>query len=186
MGLLPVTTDDRLIWDTWLAMYRLPVLTVADEVGTFSSLTERALTTSELAQSINVDARAVGIHLGMLASLGFVERREGRWRATACRAYLVASRRRGIRRAAPAPVSGEPAAACAIARYAETRREGHTPWLFRGRVGARRDAAGSRADDHCFHERAQPSGSKRCRASAAVCGCGTCARCRWRIGRVCN
>jgi acetylserotonin N-methyltransferase len=64
-------------------MYRLPVLTVADEVGTFSSLTERALTTAELAQSINVDARAAGIHLGMLASLGFVERREARWRATA-------------------------------------------------------------------------------------------------------
>jgi 3-hydroxy-5-methyl-1-naphthoate 3-O-methyltransferase len=83
MGLLPVTTDDRQIWDTWLAIYRLPVLTVADEVGTFSSLTARALTTSELAQSINVDARAAGIHLGLLAALGFVERREGRWRATA-------------------------------------------------------------------------------------------------------
>ncbi len=83
MGLLPVTTDDRLIWDTWLSVYRLPVVTVADEVGTFSALTERALTTTELAQSINVDARAVGVHLGLLASLGFVERREGRWRATA-------------------------------------------------------------------------------------------------------
>jgi acetylserotonin N-methyltransferase len=83
MGLLPVTTDDRLIWDAWLAIYRLPVLTVADEVGMFSALTARALTTTELAQSINVDARAVGIHLGLLASLGFVERREGRWRATA-------------------------------------------------------------------------------------------------------
>lgn len=82
-GLLPVTTDDRLIWDTWLAMYRLPVLTVADEVGTFSALAARALTTSDLAQSINVDARAVAVHLGMLASLGFVERREGRWRASA-------------------------------------------------------------------------------------------------------
>jgi len=82
-GLLPVTTNDRLIWDTWLAMYRLPVLTVADEVGTFSALTARALTTTELAQSINVDARAVAVHLGMLASLGFAERREGRWRVTA-------------------------------------------------------------------------------------------------------
>jgi 3-hydroxy-5-methyl-1-naphthoate 3-O-methyltransferase len=83
MGLLPVTTDDRLIWDTWLASYRLPVLSVADEVGTFSALTARALTTTELAQSINVDARAIGSHLGLLAALGFVERREGRWRATA-------------------------------------------------------------------------------------------------------
>ncbi len=83
MALLPVTTDDRLIWDTWLSIYRLPVLTVADEIGTFSSLAARALTTAELAQTIHVDARALGVHLGMLASLGFVERREGRWRATA-------------------------------------------------------------------------------------------------------
>ncbi len=83
MGLLPVSTDDRLIWDTWLSMYRLPVLTVADEVGTFSALSARALTTPELAQSINVDARAAAIHLGLLAALGFVERREGRWRASA-------------------------------------------------------------------------------------------------------
>jgi acetylserotonin N-methyltransferase len=83
MGLLPVSTDDRLVWDTWLSMYRLPVLTVADEVGMFSSLSARALTTPELAQLINVDTRAAGIHLGLLAALGFVERREGRWRATA-------------------------------------------------------------------------------------------------------
>jgi 3-hydroxy-5-methyl-1-naphthoate 3-O-methyltransferase len=83
MGPLPATTDDRLIWDTWLAVYRLPVLTVADEVGTFPALASGALTTAELAQSINVDARALQIHLGLLAALGFVERREGRWRASA-------------------------------------------------------------------------------------------------------
>ncbi|MEP7312254.1 MAG: hypothetical protein ABI859_06705 [Pseudomonadota bacterium] len=39
MGPLPATTDDRLIWDTWLAVYRLPVVTVANEVGTFAALT---------------------------------------------------------------------------------------------------------------------------------------------------
>ncbi|MEO8313576.1 MAG: methyltransferase [Pseudomonadota bacterium] len=83
MGPLPATTDDRLIWDTWLAVYRLPVVTVADEVGTFAALTARALTTAELAHAIDVDARALGIHLGLLAAMGFVERREGQWRASA-------------------------------------------------------------------------------------------------------
>jgi 3-hydroxy-5-methyl-1-naphthoate 3-O-methyltransferase len=83
IGPLPATTDDRLIWDTWLAVYRLPVLTVADEVGTFAALTAGAQTTDQLAKSINVDARALQIHLGLLASLGLVERREGRWRANA-------------------------------------------------------------------------------------------------------
>ena len=30
MSTLPATTDDRLIWDTWLSIYRLPIMTVAD------------------------------------------------------------------------------------------------------------------------------------------------------------
>ena len=50
---------------------------------TFAALADRSLTTGELATAIGVDARALGIHLGMLAAMGFVERREGRWRATA-------------------------------------------------------------------------------------------------------
>lgn len=83
MSTLPITTDDRLIWDTWLAIYRLPVLTVADEVGTFTALAAQALTTDELAARISVVPRSLGIHLGLLAALGFVERHEGRWRASA-------------------------------------------------------------------------------------------------------
>jgi 3-hydroxy-5-methyl-1-naphthoate 3-O-methyltransferase len=83
MSALPPTTDDRIIWDTWLSAYRQPVLTVADEVGTFAALSDRSLTTAELAAEIKVDARALQIHLGLLAALGFVERRELRWRATA-------------------------------------------------------------------------------------------------------
>ena len=83
MHTLPVTTDDRLVWDTWLAIYRLPVMTVADEVGTFAALSAKSLTTDELAAQLLVGARALGIHLGLLAALGFLERHEGRWRASA-------------------------------------------------------------------------------------------------------
>jgi acetylserotonin N-methyltransferase len=83
MNTLPPSIDDRIIWDNWLSMFRFPVVSAADEVGTFAALTARSLTTAELADAINVDARALGIHLGMLAAMGFVERREGRWRATA-------------------------------------------------------------------------------------------------------
>ena len=83
MNTLPATTDDRLIWDTWLTSYRLPVLTVSDEVGTFAALSAQSLTTDELAARLDVGARALAIHLGLLAALGFVERHEGRWRATA-------------------------------------------------------------------------------------------------------
>jgi 3-hydroxy-5-methyl-1-naphthoate 3-O-methyltransferase len=83
MSTLPATTDDRLIWDTWLAIYRLPIVTVADEVGTFVALSAQPLTTAELATRLKVGSRALGIHLGLLAALGFLERHEGRWRATA-------------------------------------------------------------------------------------------------------
>src|SRR5690606_7088348 len=60
-----------------------PVVSVADEVGTFAAISAQARSTEEIATATGVDARALGIHLGMLAALGFVERREGRWRATA-------------------------------------------------------------------------------------------------------
>ncbi len=83
MTALPATSNDRIVWGTYLAAYRLPVLTVADEVGTLSALADVALDTEELAARLGLNARALGIHLGLLAAMGFVERREGRWRASA-------------------------------------------------------------------------------------------------------
>ena len=83
MSSLPPTLDDRIIWDSWLAMHQFPTVTANDAVGTFAALNDRALETGELAAKLDVDARALGIHLGLLAATGFVERREGRWRATA-------------------------------------------------------------------------------------------------------
>jgi 3-hydroxy-5-methyl-1-naphthoate 3-O-methyltransferase len=83
MSSLPATRDDRAIWDNWLSMYRFPIVTVADSIGLFPAISAHALTTGELAAQLDVDARALGIHLGLLAAIGFVERREGRWRASA-------------------------------------------------------------------------------------------------------
>jgi acetylserotonin N-methyltransferase len=83
MSSLPATRDDRAIWDNWLSMYRFPIVTVADAIGLFPAVSAHALTTGEIATQLDVDARALGIHLGLLAALGFVERRENRWRTTA-------------------------------------------------------------------------------------------------------
>lgn len=80
---LPVSVDDRIVWDTWLSLFRFPVVSVADEVGTFAALSARAKSTAVLAAELQVDERALTVHLGALAALGFVERREGQWRATA-------------------------------------------------------------------------------------------------------
>ncbi len=83
MTALPPTSDDQAIWDIWLSIYRFPCVTVADEIGTFAALSTKAMTTDALAAKLAVDSRALAVHLGLLAALGLLERREGAWRATA-------------------------------------------------------------------------------------------------------
>lgn len=85
---MPVVGDER-IWEIWLSRHYLPAMTVADEIGLAPALAGGAITTEALAEKVAVDARALGIHLGLLAGLGIVERHEGRWTATAlARSYL--------------------------------------------------------------------------------------------------
>lgn len=82
MGPLPPTQDDRLIWDLWQSQFILPAVTVGDELGVYTALGDRAMTTAELAQALAVDQRALGLLLAALASLGLVEKRCERWAAT--------------------------------------------------------------------------------------------------------
>jgi 3-hydroxy-5-methyl-1-naphthoate 3-O-methyltransferase len=82
MSALPPTNDDSAIWDIWLAQFRLPVVNVNVEVGTFKALGDAALTTDELASQLRVDARALSMNLAALCSMGLVEKRLGKWRAT--------------------------------------------------------------------------------------------------------
>ncbi|MGB3797541.1 MAG: methyltransferase [Alteraurantiacibacter sp.] len=84
MGPLPPGTDDRAIWDIWQSQFTLPAVTVADELGVFRTIGDSAMATDELAASLSVDARALGVLLGALASIGVVERRDMRWAATPC------------------------------------------------------------------------------------------------------
>lgn len=82
MSALPATSDDGEFWKLWLSGHHLPCITCADEVGIFTAISGEALTTEALAAKLGVDARALAIHLGLLAALGMVERREAKWRAT--------------------------------------------------------------------------------------------------------
>jgi acetylserotonin N-methyltransferase len=82
MTALPPTIDDTAIWDAWLSQFRLPILNVNIEVGTFAALSDEALTTEDLAQKLQVDARALAMHLAALCADGYVEKRLGKWRAT--------------------------------------------------------------------------------------------------------
>jgi len=82
MTALPATSDDGAFWHHWLSPYFLPCITVADEIGTFAAISGEALALGDLAGKLGVNARALGIHLGLLAGLGMVETRGGKWRAT--------------------------------------------------------------------------------------------------------
>ncbi|HEY2807855.1 MAG TPA: methyltransferase [Steroidobacteraceae bacterium] len=82
MSALPPTNDDSAIWDIWLSQFRLPVVNVNVEVGTFKALSDEPLTADELAALLGVDSRALAMHLAALCSMGLVERRLGKWRAT--------------------------------------------------------------------------------------------------------
>jgi acetylserotonin N-methyltransferase len=82
MSALPPTNDDSAIWDVWLSQFRLPIVNVNAQAGTFKALSDAKLTTDELAQQLEVDARALAMHLAALCAMGFVEKRLGKWSAT--------------------------------------------------------------------------------------------------------
>jgi hypothetical protein len=73
------TTDDRQIWDVWLSMWWLPSVTVADELAIFDALASNPCAASDLARALDLDERGVMILLGMLAALGFLVSKEGRF-----------------------------------------------------------------------------------------------------------
>jgi len=89
MTSLPPTPDDSAIWDIWLSQFRMPVASVAIEVGLFEAISGEALSTEDLAAAIAVDARALSMFLAALCPMGLVEKRLGKWRSThLARAWL--------------------------------------------------------------------------------------------------
>jgi len=84
------TTGDRIMWDLWMSLYALPTVTVADELGIFTSLATRPGTVSQLAQRLGYDRRALTAVLRVLASNGLIRVYEGSYHATdAVRQYLL-------------------------------------------------------------------------------------------------
>ena len=84
------TSDDRLIWDTWLSIHYLPAVTVADELGIFKSLDETPAGAIELADRLSFDDRYTIAVLRMLKALGFLALHEGVYQLTdPTRLYLL-------------------------------------------------------------------------------------------------
>ncbi|MEX2524780.1 MAG: methyltransferase [Gammaproteobacteria bacterium] len=76
------TCDDKPVWDTWLSVYHLPAIAVADELGIFSALKDRPGSGPELAERLHFNERAVSILLPLLAALDFLACRGGRYHIT--------------------------------------------------------------------------------------------------------
>jgi hypothetical protein len=84
------TSDDRLIWDTWLSLHYLPAVTVADEMGIFRSLADDPTTAEHLATRLGFDRRTTVALLRLLAARGFLTLRLGVYQLTdPTRLYLL-------------------------------------------------------------------------------------------------
>ena len=82
--------DDRRIWDVWMSHYHFPTLAVANDVGLFAFLAKKAATPEQTAKALKLGPRATEALLGVLNSLGFVERRGGKFHVTeVMRHFLV-------------------------------------------------------------------------------------------------
>jgi hypothetical protein len=83
-------SEDRAIWDIWLSMHNLPAMAVADELGIFGALDTAPASGAELAERLTLNRRGADVLLGMLAALGLVSLRGGRYElADVARTYLV-------------------------------------------------------------------------------------------------
>jgi acetylserotonin N-methyltransferase len=86
------STDDRQIWDLWLAGAYQGTIVAADDAGIFASLAEQPATIEELAERLDYDVRATGIVLRLLAALRLTVARGGVYQLTdTARLYLVKS-----------------------------------------------------------------------------------------------
>jgi hypothetical protein len=70
------------IWEAHFSRFWFPTLLAADELGMLPSLEDEPGTVDELSERLSLNPRAVGAVLPMLASLGFLVPRGGRYHLT--------------------------------------------------------------------------------------------------------
>jgi len=86
---LPVV-DDTLVWDAWLAVYRVPALSVAIELDIFESLDASPDSAAGLASRRDFNHRGLQALLPFLAVLGFLVAHDGVYQLTeAGRQYML-------------------------------------------------------------------------------------------------
>lgn len=90
--LVAPSSDARDIWEIYLSPTWLPALLAADELGILESIEEAPGSAGELAHRLGLNARALTAVLTLLASLGFLVSRGGRYHLSdAARHHLLPS-----------------------------------------------------------------------------------------------
>lgn len=75
-------SDTRDIWEVYLSPTWLPTVLVADELGILVSIADQAGSADEVAARMSLNRRALGSVLALLASLGYLAVRGGRYHVT--------------------------------------------------------------------------------------------------------
>jgi hypothetical protein len=90
---LPVPgSDTRDVWEIYLSPTWMPTLLVADELGVLESIADAPAGADELSARLGLNGRALGSVLALLASLGYLVPRRGRYHVTdATRHHLLPS-----------------------------------------------------------------------------------------------
>ncbi len=90
--LLVPGSDSRDVWEIYLSPTWMPALLVADKLGVLESIAAAPGSTDELSARLGLNGRALGSVLALLASLGYLVPRHGRYRITdATRHHLLPS-----------------------------------------------------------------------------------------------
>lgn len=67
--------QDNPMWDIWMSMYHLPVVSVSDHLGLFSQICDKGLNAISLSKKLKVSIRSVEVLAEALISLGFLSKK---------------------------------------------------------------------------------------------------------------
>jgi acetylserotonin N-methyltransferase len=86
----PPAWPDQRIWDIFLSPYHMAALGAANELGLFDALAAAPASDAEIAERMDLELETLKALLPLLAALGFLRVRDGRYAPTAyARTYLL-------------------------------------------------------------------------------------------------
>ncbi|MFO3392176.1 methyltransferase [Legionella pneumophila serogroup 8] len=81
---------DNLMWDIWMSMYHLTILSVADELALFVHLNNKSLSLIQLAQALQLNSRSIEILVNPLVCFGLLNQNNNKFDLTpTSKAYLL-------------------------------------------------------------------------------------------------